>query len=181
MTVSRPGIVKEFVSLIGLLVLAVIGWSLSGGCRSQPAIPSAPIGQAAPAPVFGPLGEFIKRKLPNGTELNIPRLGIENKLIDFIEDPSKPADKTTWFHFDRLTFDTGASMLQPSSTEQLQNIAAILKAYPKINAKIGGYTDNTGNKDANLKLSGNRATNVMHEFVSRGIDASRLEVKGYGE
>jgi OOP family OmpA-OmpF porin len=138
MTASRPGMVKESVSLI----LAVIGWSLSGGCRSQPAIPSAPIGQAAPAPVPGPLGEFIKRKLPNGTELNIPRLGIENKLIDFIEDPSKPVDKTTWFDFDRLTFDTGASTLQPSSAEQLHNIAAILKAYPK----IGGYTDNTGTR-----------------------------------
>jgi outer membrane protein OmpA-like peptidoglycan-associated protein len=96
----------------------------------------------------------------------------------FHRGPVQASGQTTWFDFDRLTFDTGAPTLQPSSAEQLQNITAILKAYPKINATIGGYTDNTGNKDANLKLSGNRATNVMQEFVSRGIDASRLEAKG---
>lgn len=177
----RPQMMREVFPILGLFVLALIAWPLSGGCRSQQPAPPAPVAQATPAPTPGPLGEFIKRKLPDGTELNIPRLGIENKLIDFIEDSSKSADKTTWFDFDRLTFDTGASTLQPSSAEQLQNIAAILKAYPKVRAKIGGYTDNTGNKNANLMLSENRAVNVMHELASRGVDASRLEAKGYGE
>jgi outer membrane protein OmpA-like peptidoglycan-associated protein len=90
-------------------------------------------------------------------------------------------DKTTWFDFDRLTFDTGKATLQDSSTEQLQNIAAILKAYPKVKVKIGGYTDNTGNKEANLRLAQDRATNVMHELVQRGVDSSRLAAEGYGE
>jgi OmpA-OmpF porin, OOP family len=113
--------------------------------------------------------------------LNIPRLGIENKLLDFIEDPSRPVDKTTWFDFDRLTFDTGKATLQHSSAEQLQNIAAILKAYPKVKVKVGSYTDNTGDKEANLRLSQDRATNVMRELVRRGVDSSRLEAEGYGE
>jgi outer membrane protein OmpA-like peptidoglycan-associated protein len=137
------------------------------------------VGPATPA--LGLLGELIQRKLPDGTELNIPSLGIENRLLNFIEDRSRPVDKTTWFDFDRLTFDTGKAALQDSSTEQLQNIAAILKAYPKVNAKIGGYTDNTGNKEANLRLAQDRARNVMHELVQRGVDASRLEAEGYGE
>lgn len=173
---------KGIFILIALLVLALLGWLLARGCNRQQAAP-APAEQAAPtpAPAPGPLGEFITRKLPDGTELNIPRLGIENKLIDFIEDPSRPVDKTTWFDFDRLTFDTGKATLQSSSSEQLQNIAAILKAYPKVRAKIGGYTDNTGNKQANLALSQYRATNVMHELVQRGIAPARLEAKGYGE
>lgn len=182
---SKGGDKKGIALLIALLVLALIGWLLARGCnKSQPA-PVATEQQAAPAPApapaAGPLGEFIKRKLPDGTILNIPRLGIENKLIDFIEDTSRPVDKITWFDFDRLTFDTGKATLQSSSAEQLQNIAAILKAYPKVNAKIGGYTDNTGNKQSNLKLSQDRATNVMQDLVQRGIDASRLEAKGYGE
>jgi OmpA-OmpF porin, OOP family len=101
--------------------------------------------------------------------------------MDFLEDPSKPVDQTTWFDFDRLTFDTGKSTLQASSAEQLQNISAILKAYPKLRVKIGGYTDNTGTTQTNLKLSQDRAANVMGEFVKRGIDPSRLEAQGYGE
>jgi outer membrane protein OmpA-like peptidoglycan-associated protein len=90
-------------------------------------------------------------------------------------------DKTTWFDFDRLTFDTGKATLQVSSAEQLQNIAAILKAYPNVKIKIGGYTDNTGSKKANLRLSQDRATNVMQELVQRGVDRSQLEAEGYGE
>ena len=127
------------------------------------------------------LGEFFKRKLPNGVELNIPKLGIENRLVDFIEDSSKPADKNTWFDFDRLLFDTGKATLQPSSQEQLENIANILKAYPKVKAKIGGYTDNVGDKAMNMKLSSERANNVMVELVKLGVAPARLTAEGYGE
>lgn len=127
------------------------------------------------------LGEFFKRKLPNGIELNIPRLGIENKLIDFIEDKTKVVDKTTWFDFDRLLFDTGKATLQPASQQQLEDIANVLKAYPNVEVKIGGYTDNTGDKAANLKLSQDRATNVMNELVKLGVAANRMAAEGYGD
>lgn len=127
------------------------------------------------------LGDFFKTKLPNGVELNIPQNGIENKLIAFITDPSKPVDDTTWFNFDRLLFDTGQATLQPSSQEQLTNIAMILKAYPNVNAKIGGYTDNTGDPQANMTLSDARAKNVMNALVAQGVDASRLTSEGYGD
>jgi OmpA-OmpF porin, OOP family len=127
------------------------------------------------------LGDFFKTKLPDGVELNIPQFGIESKLITFLNDSSKPVDTTTWFNFDRLLFDTGKATLQPSSQEQLGNIAAILKAYPNVHVKIGGYTDNTGDAAANLALSDARAKNVMDALIAAGIDPSRLESKGYGD
>src|SRR5271170_1075481 len=135
----------------------------------------------AGAAVSSALGDFFKTKLPDGVELNIPQFGIENKLISFLNDSSKPVDTTTWFNFDRLLFDTGHATLQPSSQEQLGNIAAILKAYPNVHVKIGGYTDNTGDAAANLALSEARAKNVMNALVAAGIDPSRLESKGYGD
>ena len=127
------------------------------------------------------LGDFFKTKLPDGVELNIPQFGIESKLISFLGDSSKVVDTTTWFNFDRLLFDTGQATLQPSSQEQLGNIAAILKAYPNVHVKIGGYTDNTGDAAANVALSDARAKNVMNALVAAGIDPSRLESKGYGD
>ncbi len=127
------------------------------------------------------LGEFFKRKLPNGIELNIPRMGVENRLIDYIEDASKVVDKTTWFDFDRLLFDTGKATLQPDSQDQLQSVANIMKAYPNVEVKIGGYTDNTGDKAANMKLSADRAKNVMDALVGLGIAPSRLTSEGYGD
>lgn len=126
------------------------------------------------------LGAFFKRKLPSGLELNIPEFGIENNLVKFIEDTSKPVDKTTWFNFDRLLFDTGKATLRPESQEQLTNIATILKEYPNVHIKLGGYTDNTGSAEVNKKLSQDRADSVMGELVRLGIDKSRLEAEGYG-
>jgi OmpA-OmpF porin, OOP family len=133
------------------------------------------------ASVVSALGQFLATKLPDGVELNIPQYGVENKLIAFLNDSSKPVDDTTWFNFDRLLFDTGSATLQPSSQEQLGNIAAILKAYPNVHLKIGGYTDNTGDATANMSLSAARAKNVMDALVNSGIDSSRLSSEGYGE
>jgi len=72
-------------------------------------------------------------------------------------------------------------VLKPSSQEQLRNVADILKAYPNVHLKIGGYTDNVGDDAYNLKLSSDRANNTMNELVSLGVDRSRLEAEGYGE
>jgi len=166
------------VVLLATLLLAGL-WFFN---RSKAPVKEAgsAVGDAASS-TMSALGEFFKTKLPNGVELNIPKFGIENKLLTFIQDTSKPVDDTTWFNFDRLLFDTGKATLQPSSEEQLNNIAEILKAYPNVHVKIGGYTDNTGDPVANKSLSEARAKNVMDALVSKGVAASRVEAEGYGD
>ena len=106
--------------------------------------------------------------------------GVEASLLNFIKS-DKAVDKETWFDFDRLTFETGSATLKSESQEQLGNVAAILKAYPDVNVKIGGYTDNTGDAKANQKLSGDRAASVLRELTKLGISANRLEGEGYGQ
>ena len=127
------------------------------------------------------LGNFFRFKLPNGIELNVPEFGIENRLNTWLTDKTKVVDKTTWFNFDRLLFDTGKATLRPESQEQLKNMAEILKAYPAVELKIGGYTDNVGDPTFNLKLSGDRAKSVKDEMIKMGIAKERLESEGYGE
>jgi outer membrane protein OmpA-like peptidoglycan-associated protein len=119
--------------------------------------------------------------LPGNVSLNIPSNGIEARLLAFIQDPSKSVEPATWFDFDRLLFNTDSATLRPESQEQLGNIAAILKAYPNVRVKIGGYTDNTGDPQSNLNLSQDRANGVMAELVALGISPERLEAQGYGE
>jgi len=126
------------------------------------------------------LGDRMSKNLPNGNEINIADNSVENQLILFIEDENRTVDKTTWFTFDRLYFETGKSTLKTESQEQLNNIAEILKAYPNVNLKIGGYTDNTGDAAVNTKISTDRANAAMQELIKLGIDANRLEAEGYG-
>lgn len=134
----------------------------------------------APMAVAGQPGMF-EFKLPNGKTIIGSESGIEGKLIAFVSDAGKMVDKTTWFNFDRLLFDTGKSTLKAESKDQLSNITAILSAFPKVKLKIGGYTDNVGDKNMNMKLSADRATSVMSEIVGMGVAPDRLESEGYGD
>lgn len=165
-----------------LILLGLLLWFLF---RSKPApvaetpTPAETATSAVPAPPS--LGNFVPRQLPDGTTLNIPEHGVEGRLLAFIQDPASQPDKTTWFDFDRLLFNTGSATLQPQSLEQLKNIAAILNAYPATQLTIGGYTDNTGDAASNSKLSQDRADNVRAELVNLGVAPDRLVAKGYGE
>jgi OmpA-OmpF porin, OOP family len=148
-----------------------------------PIEPAMPVAQAEPTTVsiFPDLGAFGERVLPGDVKLNIPANGIESRIVTFIEDPAQAVSKDMWFDFDRILFDTGAATLRPESNEQIGNIASILKAFPSVQLKIGGYTDNTGAADSNLKLSADRAAAVMNAIVALGVDGARLSAEGYGQ
>ncbi len=135
----------------------------------------------AVASAWTALGELMKVQLPNGIVLNVPALGVEARLVKYLSENSVPRRDSRWFDFDRLLFETGKATLQGASQEQLTNIAAILKAYPQVSIRIGGYTDNNGDPAANLHLSDERANNVMDELVKLGIDPARMSARGYGQ
>ena len=80
-----------------------------------------------------------------------------------------------------LLYDTGSAKPRLQSNEQLQSIAAILKAHPNAQVRIDGYTDNVGSPAGNMKLSQARAEHVRDELIGMGVDANRLTVEGYGE
>ncbi|MBL8007683.1 MAG: OmpA family protein [Ignavibacteria bacterium] len=124
--------------------------------------------------------KFITKALPDGTEIIIAENGAEAQLLKFIEDKNISA-VDSWISFDRILFETDKATLRPSSEYQGKNVVAILKAYPDVNLKIGGYTDNTGIPQANLKLSQARADAVMNALIKNGIDATRLKAEGFGE
>ncbi|MBP7821741.1 MAG: OmpA family protein [Saprospiraceae bacterium] len=130
----------------------------------------------------GKVVKAFKMTLPGGYELkNASDGGIESQLITFLQDSTKVADKTVWFNFDNLLFETGKSTLTPESQVQLENVSEILKAFPKVEVKIGGYTDNVGDAKKNMALSADRAKSVMSELVKKGINASRMKSEGYGD
>ncbi len=85
------------------------------------------------------------------------------------------------FRFNNLTFATGSAAIDQSSAAEVDNIAAIMKAYPGVNVRVDGHTDSTGNADSNMQLSQARAEAVKGRLIAQGIDASRLSAKGFGQ
>jgi outer membrane protein OmpA-like peptidoglycan-associated protein len=130
--------------------------------------------------------ESIKVKLSNGVEINANKGGVEDKLVSFLNEPSAkltPDDKKKdWYDFDNLNFESGKSVITKESNVQIENLAAILKAYPKLKIKVGGYTDKVGVDANNLKLSQSRADAVFKALKAKGANAAQLtQAEGYGE
>lgn len=129
------------------------------------------------------VGELLEIELPNGEKLNIGTNSTENQLFSMLNnsDYVVSADKTQgWITLDRVYFSTGSDQLTATSQNQLDNIVAILKAFPNTEVKLGGYTDNTGSQQINQPLSEGRAKSVMNEIGKAGIDVARLAAEGYG-
>lgn len=96
-----------------------------------------------------------------------------------LED-QKILDPNQWYTIENLYFQSGSGDLKPGSEAQLNNLAEIMNAYPNLKVKLGGYTDNTGNENSNLKLSNLRAQTAKLKLLEMGIPGDRIEAEGYG-
>ncbi|WP_118972098.1 OmpA family protein [Taibaiella koreensis] len=178
-----------------ILLLAVAGlglWYLLGqkGCRKTDNAPltTDTIATASRAVTTESITttkrEPVKVQLPDGTGLDAYKGGIEDQLVTFLQSDYKSlgADslKKIWFDFDNLNFETGSATITPGSQVQINNLAAILKAFPQAKLKIGGYTDKTGNEQVNVKLSGERAAAVKKALEAAGVGGQIDGAEGYG-
>lgn len=79
-----------------------------------------------------------------------------------------------------ILFDTGKATIRPQSAAVLSQIVDVLNQYKGSKFSIEGYTDSTGSKAINERLSDERANAVKVFLVEKGIDAGRLTAKGFG-
>lgn len=123
----------------------------------------------------------------NGTMIKGYPNGMEASMINFLKSDSykNAADdealKNTWYNFDNVNFKMNSSTeLEPGSAGQLQNLAAILKAYPDAKINIGGYTDKVGDATVNKDISQKRANYIKSELGKLGVANQIVDAKGYG-
>ncbi|MGK6341749.1 DUF937 domain-containing protein [Chryseobacterium sp. DT-3] len=123
----------------------------------------------------------------NGVMLKGYKGGMEDQMITFLKSGNykNAADdaalKDKWYDFDHVNFKMGSSTdLEAGSQGQLDNLVAILKAFPDAKIKIGGYTDKTGNEASNVKLSQARADFIKNALAKAGVGAQVLGAEGYG-
>ncbi len=80
-----------------------------------------------------------------------------------------------------IQFETGKSKIKKASYPILDNIVKIMKDNPAYKLFIKGHTDNDGNAAQNLKLSQDRASEVLKYLKGKGVDESRMHSEGYGD
>jgi OOP family OmpA-OmpF porin len=154
------------------------GWGLPASDCAAPA-PMAAAPAAAPAPT-----KEIKATIAADTD--------GDGVIDSIDQcPStKRGAKVNAFGCEanekisirlNVNFATASAVVPKTAFEELDRIAAVLKANPNIKMRVEGHTDNAGVKDKNLALSNNRANSVKAYLVKSGANADQLDAQGFGQ
>lgn len=82
---------------------------------------------------------------------------------------------------DKILFGFDRSDLNASAENNLNKLADVLKENPDTNIEIQGHTDSKGSDSYNMSLSERRAGAVATYLKGRGVSASRVTTKGYGE
>jgi outer membrane protein OmpA-like peptidoglycan-associated protein len=116
--------------------------------------------------------------LPGGIVIDVTAGGFVDTLTTFLNSRDVTLNRS--FTFDELQFDPGSANLSPISHAQLEQLAAVLKAYRTVLISVAGHTDNAGDASANLRLSGQRAAAVKQALVGRGVPATRVTDEGFG-
>ncbi len=80
-----------------------------------------------------------------------------------------------------LNFDTNRAEIKPEFRARLDDVVAVLKRNPEVRIRVDGHTDDRGDAGYNQALSERRAGAVADHLVAKGISASRIERKGFGE
>ncbi|MFT3774255.1 MAG: OmpA family protein [Minicystis sp.] len=81
----------------------------------------------------------------------------------------------------QVNFETGRDEIKKDSHDLLAQVAAVLQQHPEIaRVAVDGHTDNRGGDKPNVNLSERRAIAVVKWLTEHGVDARRLEARGFG-
>lgn len=82
---------------------------------------------------------------------------------------------------ENIFFDFDKASLREESTTALNELVDLLNDNPNVTIEIGAHCDYKGDDKYNLDLSQQRSESVVKYLIDNGIDAQRLQAKGYGE
>jgi OmpA-OmpF porin, OOP family len=156
--------------ILGAIVLVALAWLLS-----RP----TPVRETTVA--SRPAVKMTDVELPGGVKISLPEGSFNYSLNQWLAGTSDTAVPKR-FVFDNLNFETGSTQLTSDSVPTVESLVVIMKAYPTVAVRLEGHTDNTGDADANKKLSLDRAVAVREMMVKGGIAEVRIiGTDGYGQ
>jgi outer membrane protein OmpA-like peptidoglycan-associated protein len=118
--------------------------------------------------------------LPEFHELNLEHDSMKGRdqyqydffLIPFSIDQILP--------FRNILFDPSSSVIGPGARPELQRLADVLIENPALSIRLEGHTDNVSKSRSSLNLARRRIKSVKNFLTSKGINASRIEMKAFG-
>ena len=142
---------------------AIIGKAT--GNTAMGAIIGAAVGGTAGAVIGNQMDKQAKEIENSVPGVTVERVG-EGIVVEF--------SSNVLFGFDQ-------SELSGDAKTNLSNLVKVLNSYPDTDIEIQGHTDSDGTPEYNQQLSERRAIAVSNDLITKGIDAKRILIIGYGE
>ena len=92
-----------------------------------------------------------------------------------------PMEANMTIRLSNIQFETNSYYLSEDSSEELDEIVAMLKKNPTIKVEIAAHTDDIGGDNYNMLLSNRRGESVAKYLIKRGVNKSRITSVGYGK
>jgi outer membrane protein OmpA-like peptidoglycan-associated protein len=177
-----------------LMLLTVVASQLLFSCKANNTTKGGVIGAGAGAAIGGAIGHksgntvvgaIIGATVGGATGAVIGRQ--MDKQAEELQRDLKGATVERVGEGILITFNSGLKFnfnsyeLEPSTKENLNDLAKTLNKYDDTDILIEGHTDATGEDAYNMTLSNERADNVRDYLKSKGVKSGRIETKGYGE
>jgi outer membrane protein OmpA-like peptidoglycan-associated protein len=112
---------------------------------------------------------------------NFSLSGEQGDTTYHMDIPLQPIEANAAIVLKNIFFGLNQYDLKPESQVELDEVVQFMKDNPTLKIQINGHTDNSGKPADNNKLSENRARSVTSYLITKGIPATRLSFKGWGE
>lgn len=116
-----------------------------------------------------PCPMLVAEETPKAEQPKDKAIPLDNKpLLRLVNVP-----RNVHFALDKSNINTKATLV-------LDKVVKILEAYPHMNIRLVGHTDSRASKAYNLALSERRAKSVLNYLINKGVDSSRMGIRGEG-
>lgn len=105
---------------------------------------------------------------------------IKEKPVEPVVDVPVAEEPVKEITFEDILFEYNKSNLNEAAAEKIKQAAEKIKADGG-NYFVDGFADSIGSDQYNINLSRKRAQAVKDALVKEGVEASRLEVRAFGE
>ncbi|HZY80430.1 MAG TPA: OmpA family protein [Cyclobacteriaceae bacterium] len=130
-------------------------------------------------------GYIAKRQSFTTNGKSIPLTSVRELVTNITLDTLMVLDKKIRdiaFQLKNIHFGLDSSNINSASARELDKLVELLNDNPDITKiELSSHTDSTASRDYNIQLSTRRAQSTRAYLIKKGIDADRIEAKGYGE
>ena len=123
---------------------------------------------------------YFSKNIDLSSYVDVEKEKESSKTINFSIELT-PIELNKEIVIDNIFYDYDKSDIRADAQAPLDSLAHLLRENPDISIELASHTDCRGELDYNLELSQKRALSAVNYIVSKGINASRLKSKGYGE